>query len=180
MCVSARASMIKHTTHVCQLCVCVCASQFQRYRMWLSSRAVTVLRNAGSNACKTGKLGLCVDTLRGEILKLINTSNGESLACPLSQIVCVCVCVCVYFSYAHSWSQICVWCSATATCTHADLTRRICACKKKELLDEVQQLTARSSQKQKSDTMSDTARAAMFSGVCARERERERERERGK
>jgi hypothetical protein len=56
-----------------------------------------VLRNIGS------RRAIFVDTLRGEILKLINTSNGESLArasslklCVFVHVcVCVCVCVCV-------------------------------------------------------------------------------------
>ena len=49
-----------------------------------------MLRNIGS------RRAICVDTLRGEILKLINTSNGESLACASSLKLCVCVCVCVH------------------------------------------------------------------------------------
>lgn len=78
--------------------------------LWRCSRAVTVLRNIGS------RRAICVDTLRGEILKLINTSNELSCRC-----------------------------SALLSCR--------------------QTLTAPSSETQRSDTMSDADRAAMFSGM---------------
>jgi len=81
--------------------------------LWRCSRAVTVLRNIGS------RRAIFVDTLRGEILKLINTSNELSCRC-----------------------------SALLSCRRT--------------------LTAGSSETQRSDTITDTALAAMFSGACVR------------